>query len=176
MSDANPEPRRWTRLTNPVTPTIVTFPGGDSAAAKPFIRVSNPVTPTVHVFPAVPELRITIRRHPESNTAELPLIAALVIAELSRLEQSFGGNGLQYDPDGSTEEPTKVVLRLFPKLIDGGAAGRVAKVAEELTRLMTQAREQAAEQQDADIRLQIARELRPDLSRAMMGVERVTVA
>ena len=176
MSDPTPNPR-WKRVTNPVTPTVVTFPGGDSAAAKPFKRLTNPVTRSVITFPKPPILFVTIKRDPGADTTALPLIAARVLHELSNLEKAHGGHGLHYDADGSREEPTKLVLRLFPKLIDQHAADRVKKAVEEFNRLVGQVKEEAV-RGEADLRSRIAREVsdNPQPSAALLRVETISVA
>ena len=169
MSDPKPGPPRWKRLSNPVTPTVVTFAGGDSATAKPFVRLSNPVTPTVVTFARPPILFITLRRHPGSDDRALPLIAALLIGEVSKLEQAEGGHGMVFDRDRSVEEPTRLVLRLFPKLIDGKAAGRVSRVADALTRLAAEA------PLAADLLAQTEELGRLELARALSGAVEMSV-
>src|SRR5436309_2732438 len=104
----DPNRKRFTRISNPVTPTIHTFCESPTKPGK-MTRLSNPVTPTIHTFAPAPVLRVSLKRHPESDNALLSLLAAQVIAEISRLEESFGGHGMQYDPVGSSEEPTKLV-------------------------------------------------------------------
>jgi hypothetical protein len=175
VSDPKPEPRRWTRVTNPVTPTVVTFSGGDSANAKPFVRLSNPVTPTVVTFPRAPVLFITLRGGREADNHYLPTIAALLIREVSRLEQAHGGHGLEFDRDGSIEEPGRLVLRLYPRLIDGEAASRVRRVGEELTCLARESREDLVRAQDADLRTRIADLGKTELTRAISGVVDMSV-
>ena len=124
----------------------------------------------------VPELRITIKRHPESDAAKLPLIAARVIGEVSKLEQSFGGDGLRYDQSGSVEEPGKLVLRLVPELLDEFTEDRLAKVADELNELVQRVRTNLVREQDGDIRELIDRELNPERSEAMLDLEGATMA
>jgi len=170
VSDPKPDPPRWKRLSNPVTPTVVTFVGGDSAAAKPFVRLSNPVTPTVVTFPRPPILYITLRRQPGSDERALPLIAALLTAEVSKLEQAEGGHGMVFDRDRSVEEPTRLVLRLFPKLIDGEAAARVGRVADALTRLAAETQAPAA-----DLLAQAEELGRVELARALSGAVEMSV-
>ena len=126
-------------------------------------------------FP-VPELRITIKRHPESDVTKLPLIAARVIGEVSKLEQSLGGDGLRYDQSGSVEEPGKLVLRLVPELLDEFTEDRLAKVADELNELVQRVRSNLVREQDGDIRELIDRELNPERSEAMLDLEGATMA
>ena len=163
----DPNLKRFTRISNPVTPTIHTFSESQTNPGK-MTRVSNSVTPTFHACPSVPVLRVSLKRHPESDNAVLPFLAAQVIAEISRLEESFGGHGVQYDPAGSSEEPAKLVLRLFPKLIDAKAADRLAKVAGELNRLSKQARDNFARQQETGLRALIERALDAGTPSTMM--------
>jgi predicted DNA-binding protein (UPF0251 family) len=92
------ETPRWTRVSNPVTPTVVTFPGGDSANVKPFTRVSNPVTPTVVSFHPDTKDTLAVERHSESDIAELEgqsdsasvwrgFVRRLMNAAVTKLEQ-----------------------------------------------------------------------------------------
>lgn len=167
MSQPKPESRRWTRISNRVTPTLVTFPCGNSATAKPFLRLSNPVAPTIVTFPRAPVLFITIRRHPESNAA-LPFIAARLIREASRLEVSHGGHGIAFDPSGSAEEPDKLVLRLIPRLTDEISQERILRVMDELKQAIRNAESGRTpgvlELIDSEVK-------REDASITMIGVE-----
>lgn len=121
-----------------------------------------------------PELRITIRLHPESENGELPKLAAEVIREASRLEESYGGDGLEYDEAGSVEEPGRLVLRLVPRLDDWEAADRLAAVSEELNRAARRAEEREEDRFAAGIRARIERQLQPHLPPGV--VERIEVA
>lgn len=121
-----------------------------------------------------PELRITIRRHPESEDGDLPRVAAGVIREASRLEESYGGDGLEYDPAVSVEEPDRLILRLVPRADDGEAADRLAAVSEELNRAARRAEEQAADGHAVSILAKIEEQLHPRLPRGV--IERVEVA
>ena len=105
-----------------------------------------------------PELRITIRRHPESDDGELPKAAAGAIRAVSRFEEDLGGDGLDYDPAGTVEEPDRVVLRLVPRRDDWEAADRLAAVADEVNRASREAGQPAV-----DLPTRIARELRSKL-------------
>lgn len=63
---------------------------------EPYVR-----EPLPDFDPPEAELRITITRHPESDGDRLPKIAADLVRTASRLEESFGGDGLRYDEAGS---------------------------------------------------------------------------
>ncbi len=104
MSDAQPTGRRWKRLVRPAGRSIITFP-------------------------TVPELFVAVpRERPEVTLADLPPAAVEIIAEANRLEEAEGGRGVVFLVYGSREEPERLVLRLVPKYVDEGAAGRLAKV------------------------------------------------
>ena len=122
------------------------------------------------------ELRITLKRHPESDAAKLPSIAARVIGEVSKLEQSCGGDGLRYDPVGSVEEPSRLVLRLVPKLHDEYTEERLSTVVDELNRFVHRTRDQMGQASNADLREQIGRELQRERAEVMQDVEGVSLA
>lgn len=120
----------------------------------------EPYVPAPLPNPPPAELRLAIVRPAGAGAEQLTRLAAEVIRQANRLEQSFGGDGLDYDPDGSVEEPERLVLRLVARSADWEAAERLEAVARELTRL---AKRDAAPG-DADLRARIDRELRPHLS------------
>ncbi len=102
--DAKPKARNWKRLVRPAGQSVITFP-------------------------AVPELFVAVpRERPEVTLADLPPTAHDLIAEAGRLEEAEGGRGVVFLVYGSREEPDRLVLRLVPKYVDGGAAERLAKV------------------------------------------------
>jgi hypothetical protein len=148
---STPQPPRWTRVTSPVTPTVVTFPDGDSAKARPFTRITNVTNPTVLTFEPLPVLTIVLRRHPESDATLLPLHAALLIQLASELDRGLGGDGFVFDPDGTREEPTRLAIRLIPKL-SRAAGDRLKAVEAELSRRAEEARAEAVRCQDTDLR------------------------
>jgi hypothetical protein len=126
----NPDRPRWKRAGGPVTPTVVRFPDGNSSIAHPFVRISNPVAPIVVEFTPPTFLHLVLRRpEPEDESW-----VARVIHDVSDMEQSLGGRGVACDPDGSHEEPDKVLLRLFPKLIDPASPERIARLASDVAR------------------------------------------
>lgn len=139
---------------------------------KPFVPL-----PLDKLTPDEADLRVTIRWHPESDGERLPKVAAEVIREVSRLEEAYGGKGLEYDPAGSIEEADRLVLRLVPRSADWYAPDRLAAVADELNRLVRRAHVEAAAEQQSDIRARIERELQPHLPPEMIGsVERAIVS
>ena len=92
-------------------------------------RLVRPAGQSVHRFPPVPELFVAVpRERPEATLSDLPPAAVEVIAEANRLEEAEGGRGVVFLVYGSREEPERLVLRLVPKYVDEGAAGRFAKV------------------------------------------------
>lgn len=142
---------------------------GHTPPLEPYVREPLPEPPPP------PELRITIIRHPESDGDRLPKMAAEMIREVSRLEVSYGGDGLEYDPAGSIEEPTRLVLRLVPRRMDWDATDRLAAVADQLKNgFARRPIDDEVEKQDIDIRAKIDRELQPHLPPAM--IENVQVA
>ncbi|MBA4064639.1 MAG: hypothetical protein C0501_13185 [Isosphaera sp.] len=141
---------------------------GDPPPLEPFVPLPLP-----DFDPPDAELRITIARHPESDGDRLSKIAADVIREASRLEESFGGDGLEYDQAGSVEEPTKLVLRLVPNRVDWETPDRLGEVADELNCRVKKARVAATPPPD-DLRHRIDRELHPPLPPEVRDVE-VTV-
>jgi hypothetical protein len=122
------------------------------------------------------ELLVTLKRHPTSDAAKLPSIAARVIGEASKLEQSCGGEGLDYDPVGSIEEPSRLVLRLVPKLHDEYTEERLWTVVDELNRFVHRARDQMGQPRNADLREQIDRELQRERAEVMQDVEGISLA
>jgi hypothetical protein len=137
---------------------------GNTPPLEPYVREPLPELPE-------PELRITITRHPESDGDRLPKMAAEMIRAVSRLEKDYGGDGLEYDPVGSVEEPGRLVLRLVPRSADWEAADRLVAVA---NHFMRHAKDDAIKNEDADIRAQIERELQPHLPPAIIENVRVT--
>ena len=123
---------------------------------EPYVR-----EPLPDFDPPDAELHITFRRLPGSDGV-LPPVAARLIDEAGRLERSFGGEGLEYDPAGSVEEPTRLVLRLVPNRVDWETPDRLGAVADELNHRLQKAREATPRPND-DIRSRIDRELNPPL-------------
>jgi hypothetical protein len=123
---------------------------------EPYVR-----EPLPDEDPPDADLHITFRRRPGADGA-LPAVAARLIDEAGRLERSFGGEGLEYDPAGSVEEPTRLVLRLVPNRVDWETPDRLGAVADELNHRLRKAREATPRQND-DILSQIDRELNPPL-------------
>jgi hypothetical protein len=140
---------------------------GNTPPLEPYVPLPLPEPPPP------PELLVTIARHPESDPEQLPKLAAEMILAASRLEKEYGGDGLEYDPQGSVEEPGRLILRLVSRSSDWDSADRLAAVAEELNRLTEQAKNGESVRQAADIRAKIDRELRPHLP---PGIENVRVA
>jgi hypothetical protein len=166
MSELNPVRKRFVRVSNPVTPTVHSFSEHPTTPGR-MTRVINAVTPTVHTFAAVPELILTIRRHPESERMRLAVQAALLLRKVDELDRSLGGAGMAFDPTGTVEEPTRLTLRMVAKSSDAEAAGRLQHLTAELNRLAADARRELAEQQGEDLVRQID-QLQDEANWAMM--------
>jgi hypothetical protein len=119
---------------------------GRFPALEPYVR-----EPLPEPDETTPELFISIRRHPETDLRNLPASAGKLIALVSRIEKSAGGQGLVFDLAGSREEKDKLILRLVPNLADPGAENRLARVAKTLNAMMFIAREGVAAAQADDI-------------------------
>ncbi|MBY0457777.1 MAG: hypothetical protein K2V38_10600 [Gemmataceae bacterium] len=143
---------------------------GHTPPLEPYVREPLPE------LPPPPELLITISKHPEADGDRLPRLAAEVIRQVSRLESSFGGDGLDYDAKGSIDEPTRLVLRLVPRSADWEATDRLEAVAKKLNVLAEQARQGEVARQDGDIRARIDRELHLHLSPAIASSVAARVA
>lgn len=124
--------------------------------------------------PPAADLKLTIRRLDGADQGELPRIAAETIWAASRVEQAFGGDGLDFDRAGSVEQPDRLVLRLVPRRIDWDAADRLAAVRDELNRGVEQAAERVEDGFRTGILDQIERLV--DHPRLPTAAERVEVA
>jgi hypothetical protein len=76
-------------------------------------------------------LELTFRVVPGASEDELASVTAHLMCRLSWREEELGGEGLEFDVDGSVFGPDRAVLRLVPSKREG-AARRVAQLVDEL--------------------------------------------
>jgi hypothetical protein len=150
-----------------VTPLAVSpelLYGGRFSAANPATRPQEKRAALVLTFRPVTGAS-------EEVAADL---LALLIRNLSYREGELGGDGLNFDAQGSTFAPARCVLQLVPRKAEG-AAQRVARLVEELN-AENQRDGERSEEEHGGIGARIVKNLKSTLPVSPLRLELAAVA
>jgi hypothetical protein len=121
-------------------------------------------------------LVLTFRAVPRASDDELASMTSHLLCRLNWREEELGGEGLEFDVNGSVFGPDRVVLRLFPSKREG-AAQRVAALVDELNSEGRRVADRERPGADDGIGAKIARNLKSALPEiAMKHFETAAVA
>lgn len=124
----------------------------------------------------VTALELTFRIVSGATDDELAAHTSLLLRGLSQREAELGGDGLDLDVAGSTFGTDRVVLRVLPTKREG-AAGRVARLVEELNSEGKRVAERTGEDSGGGLGAKIIRNLKCPLPEsAMKQLEMAAVA
>lgn len=124
----------------------------------------------------VKALVLTFRVIPGASEDELASMTSHFLCRLSWREEELGGEGLDFDVNGSVFGAERVVLRLFPSKREG-AAERVAQLVDELNSEGRRVAGQSGQGADGGIGAKIVRNLKSTLPEsAMKHLEMAAVA
>ncbi len=115
----------------------------------------------------VKALVLTFRVVPGASEDELASVTSHLLCRLSWREEELGGDGLEFDQNGSVFGPEGAVLRLFPVKREG-AAERVARLVDELNSEGRRVTGQTSQGADGGIGAKIARNLKSSLPESAM--------
>jgi hypothetical protein len=111
---------------------------------------------------AVKALVLTFRVVRGASEDDLASMTSHLLCRLSWREEELGGEGLEFDMNGSVFGPDRVILRLFPSKREG-AAQRVALLVDELNSEGRRVTDRARQGTDGGIGAKIARDLKSSL-------------
>lgn len=139
-------------------------------------KVAAPHSSTFPPAEKVPALVLTFRVVPGASEDELASMTAHLLCRLSQREEELGGEGLQFDLNGSEFNSERAVLRLVPTRREG-AAERVARLTGELNAEGRRVMDRAQQGDDTGIGAKIERNLKAPLPEsALKQLEMAAVA